>query len=967
MGSYFSRTGEDHETSNDTVDIQPSNAFGETHGRRPHKRRRLNQEKTRKGKDIPPPTRAMNNSRDNTTQKTMCNEKPSSDDQRLRSDSMDRRGNSSAVIKGSEDVKEADALKANARRPRKRKFVVFLGYNGEKYYGMQINPGVVTIERVLLSAFHKAGLISDENKESPGKVQWMRAARTDKGVSAIVQCVSAKLEVFPQQINDPQLIASINDHLPEDVQVYGILRPTGGFNARADCHRRRYEYIFPVRLLGGPNGVQKENEVGKGDPRATKLNSILKRFEGTHCFANFTDGLSGSDDASRRYMISLSCSQPFKPPKSGVFYVSVEIYGQSFLLHQIRKMIGLSLYVYHGHAPEETLSVALCPNVKIHTPMAPALGLLLENLIFDNYNKRFKDVLEQPISSDAFREAKMKFKAHEVYRRIAEKERNERVLETWVKNYRERFQYKHEEIRELHQKFVLSDVGKEEQRKQYVASLYPIKTSLSDFLDCDAPEMMKMATALSCQFSERYDVPPTFLARAPGRVNLIGEHLDYNGLPVIGVALRQGSMLAGCLDDTEVIEVQHVRRDVYHRGKLRADGLRMALENEDDRLDSDWIQYVSWGVKAAIAGLPKGKRAVSGGGRVLISGDLPLASGLASSSSLVTLSALATARLNRKRIPKQEIALRGAEGERIGAGTRGGAVDHAISMCASKGCAVHVSFTPRIAVRSLLLPKNAVLVAVGSNVKARKGFDELVKQQFNLRAAECRIAAAILARRLEVHLEKSVTTPGQLLFQAKKTSKLQCRTISTLREKALEAMPISEVVSLEDVKEQLGVQEVELQNRFLIGVKAETFAVGKRMSHVFSEAERVEQFFELLTNEENDDRAKLEGMGRILEEGHRSLRDYYESSCSEVDELVEFCLANGAVGSRVTGAGWGGFTISVVPVEKKDSFLKAVTKRVGKGSVIEVEPSGGACVLAIHGVLGGPDRKRSQAVADGMK
>lgn len=619
MGSYFSRAAEVQQTSNDIDEVKRSNAFDEE---RPNKKRRLNQKKNRKEKDIPPPTRAMNNSRERKNRNASYNDGPSMEDQKSTSNSVSRKRNSRAAMNDSEDMNEADTLNANARRPRKRKFAVFLGYNGERYYGMQINPGVVTIERVLLTAFHKAGLISDENKDSPGKVQWMRAARTDKGVSAIVQCVSAKLEIFPQQISDPQLIASINDHLPEDVQVYGILRPTGGFNARADCHRRRYEYIFPVRLLGGPNGVQSEVEHGKGDPRTAKLNSILKRFEGTHCFANFTDGLSGSDDASRRYMISLCCSQPFKPPKSGVFYVSVEIYGQSFLLHQIRKMIGLSLYVYHGHAPEETVSVALCPNVKIHTPMAPALGLLLENLIFDNYNKRFQDVLEQPISSDAFREAKMKFKAHEVYRRIAEKERNERVLETWVKNYRERFQYKHEEILELHQKFVLSDVGKEEQRKEYVASLYPIKTNLSDFLDCDAPEMVKMATALCQQFNERYGVPPTFLARAPGRVNLIGEHLDYNGLPVIGIALRQGTMLAGRLDDTEVIEVQHMRSDVFHRGRLRADGLRMALEHEDDGLDSEWIQYVSWGVKAVIAGLPKGRRTVSGGGRVLISGDL---------------------------------------------------------------------------------------------------------------------------------------------------------------------------------------------------------------------------------------------------------------------------------------------------------------------------------------------------------
>ncbi|CAN8067488.1 unnamed protein product [Agarophyton chilense] len=956
MGSYFSRTTGAGEDSKRNAELPNSELLSDEHIQRPWKKRRVNEKRKRIDKSTAPPTRAMKDAplgHRNTEGLEMGNSKAlmalSNESRNL--DSLDEM-NGKISNTGGLDSRDVDS-----RRIRKRKYAVFLGYNGERYYGMQINPGVITIEQVLLTGFHRAGLISDDNKNSPGKVQWMRAARTDKGVSAIVQCVSVKLELPNERIHDRSVINSINYHLPEDIQVYGLLRPTGGFNARSSCHRRRYEYIFPVRLLGGTNSIEKGSKEGNGDPRAARLTSILKRFEGTHCFANFTEGLSSSEDASKRYMISLNCSQPFKPPQSGIYYVSVEIFGQSFLLHQIRKMVGLSLYVYLGHAPEETISVALCPSVKLHTPTAPALGLLLDNLVFENYNKRFKHTLEQPISSDTFEEERLKFKTQKVYRRIAEKEREERILETWVKSCRDRFQYNHDEILELHHKFVLTDVGKEEQRKAYVASLYPIRTTLQEFLESDSEDMMKMAMDLRKMFEERYGVTPSFMARAPGRVNLIGEHLDYNGFPVIGIALRQGSMLAGCLDNTDVIEIQHARNDLFQSGKLRADGLRMVLEEENETLDSDWIQYVSWGVKPVYNSIAKGKRSVSGGGRLLVSGDLPLAAGLASSSSLVTLSALATARLNRKRFPKQELALLAAEGERVGAGTRGGAVDHVISACGGKECATSVSFIPRVNVKSLRLPKSASLIAVGSHVKARKGFDSFVKDQFNLRAAECRIASGILARRLKVHFEMSVTTPGQLYFQAKRTSKLQCRTISALRKMTQEVMDITEIVSLDDAKKELGVTEVELRNRFLVGVEAECFATGKRMAHVLSEAERVENFAAVLNDEDCDEQEKLQRLGSILQEGHESLRMHYESSCVEVDELVEFCLANGAIGSRITGAGWGGYTINLVPIEKKGPFMESVKGKVGRESVIDIEPSAGICLFAIHSTLGGSSQK----------
>lgn len=846
---------------------------------------------------------------------------------------------------------------------KKRKVAVFLGYIGENYYGMQMNPGVITIEQVLLTAFYRARLVSEANKNSLSKIGWMRAARTDKGVSAAGQCVSVKLECEVDNSIDGTFLDAINKNLPPDVQVYGMLKVTAGFNARSDCHRRRYEYMFPVRLLGGCNGREEELEKGAGDPRCAKLTSILRLYEGTHCFANFTEGLTGSDDSARRYMIRLQCSQPFLPPNSGVYYVAIEIYGQSFLLHQIRKMVGLALFVYLGHVSQVVIPVSLSPNVRIPTPMAPADGLLLDSLMFDNYNSRFKGILDQPVAVDAFGNAKDTFKVTQIYNRVAERERMERVLESWVTSCHQKYQYDHEEVVELYDKFILTDAGPEEQRRAYVASLYPIKTRMEDFLDSSDEVMHRMASLMKDRFKERYGTDPTFLARAPGRVILIGEHLDYNGMPVIATATSQGTIFAGCLDNTEYIEVGHLEDTIYGGGKLRSNGIRVACDEgpEKAKLDLNWLQYISWGLKPLVSSLANHRRTVSGGGRLLVGGDLPRAGGLASSSSLVAGSALVAARLNRRRIPKQEIALLAAQGERVGAGTRGGAVDHTMSMCGVRGCALKISFTPHLGIREMKLPMGLALIAVGSGVSAEKGFDDQVKKQFNLRAAECRIGAALLARRLNVHLDKSVTTAGQLLFQAQKTSRMNCDTISQLKEQAMAVMAVEEVISLERAQKELDVSEIELRNRFLLGTTATEFKVGMRMAHVLTETERVEEFAAVVNDERLSDSDKVERLGKVLNAGQTSLREWFESSCAEVDELVKFCLESGAVGSRMTGAGWGGYTINILRSERVAHFLNCVIERVGDSAVLEISPSSGACIYAIHNSYGTRGREQRQA------
>lgn len=77
------------------------------------------------------------------------------------------------------------------------------------------------------------------------QISWTRAARTDKGVSAVGQVVSLKLLIE----GDDGLLDRINHELPKDIQVLGAVRVVNGFDARKNCDRRRYEYLLPARAF----------------------------------------------------------------------------------------------------------------------------------------------------------------------------------------------------------------------------------------------------------------------------------------------------------------------------------------------------------------------------------------------------------------------------------------------------------------------------------------------------------------------------------------------------------------------------------------------------------------------------------------------------------------------------------------------------------------------------------------------
>ena len=339
------------------------------------------------------------------------------------------------------DARVADGGGGGDRAPgsnpnKKRKVALSFAYVGAGYAGMQRNPGVVTIEGELEAAIVKAGGISDANAGDFGKVAWTRAARTDKGVSAVGQVIACRMVLEPEG-----MLERINEALPEKFEVFGIDRVTGGFNAKTMCDRRRYEYVIPTWAfdpsVGKAASADADAAVSASDAfvftekTRARVDAVLKNYCGTHNFHNYTVKVKPTDPQAKRYILSFDCSEPFEV--DGEQFVRCTVLGQSFMLHQIRKLIGTMLAVVRGELTEDDQKFALLTSQFAPTPMAPELGLFLCECIYKAYNDKFgavhgaMELLKYHNKVEAF---KHKF----VYTHIVNQEREEHTMRDWLRD-----------------------------------------------------------------------------------------------------------------------------------------------------------------------------------------------------------------------------------------------------------------------------------------------------------------------------------------------------------------------------------------------------------------------------------------------------------------------------------------------------------------------------------------------------
>ncbi|KAE8617825.1 hypothetical protein XENTR_v10009206 [Xenopus tropicalis] len=430
-------------------------------------------------------------------------------------------------------------------------------------------------------------------------------------------------------------------------------------------------------------------------------------------------------------------------------------------------------------------------------------------------------------------------------------------------------------------------------------------------------------------FVSKYGSVPSFYARAPGRVNLIGEHIDYCGYAVLPMAIEQDILAAVQISNDQVVELSNTNLS-YVDFSVNVNDIKI------DKTKPLWHNYFLCGLKGIqdhfCLSSPTGMKC-------LVDGTIPASSGLSSSSALVCCAGLVTLIANKKSMSKVELAETCAKCERY-IGTEGGGMDQSISFLAEEGTAKLIEFSP-LRSTDVKLPAGAVFVIANSCVEMNKA----ATSHFNIRVMECRLATKVIAKAKGLDW-KNLMKLGDL--QAKLGVSFE--DIMAVVEEILHPEPYTR----EEICECLGMSLEELCEKILSQNTQDvaTFRLYQRAKHVYSEAARV-LAFKKVCDEAPANAVHL--LGDLMNQSHVSCRDMYECSCPELDQLVDICLKSGAVGSRLTGAGWGGCTVSMVPVDKlsdflsnvQDSYYKLEDRRFAllEKSLFATNPGRGAVVL----------------------
>ncbi|ONH67797.1 tRNA pseudouridine synthase 1 [Cyberlindnera fabianii] len=159
--------------------------------------------------------------------------------------------------------------------------------------------------------------------------------------------------------------------------------------------------------------------------KLTVMRDAMAVYLGHHNFHNFTLGKHFKDPSAGRYMKEITVSDPFVIDQTE--WCSIKIHGQSFMLHQIRKMIAMASLVTRTGCPVERITQ--CFNAdKVNIPKAPALGLLLEQPVYSGYNQRLNDFGYNPLEFSKYEEKMQAFKMKHIYDKIYKEEVTENVF-----------------------------------------------------------------------------------------------------------------------------------------------------------------------------------------------------------------------------------------------------------------------------------------------------------------------------------------------------------------------------------------------------------------------------------------------------------------------------------------------------------------------------------------------------------
>ncbi|MBU3841075.1 MAG: galactokinase [Candidatus Ruminococcus intestinipullorum] len=362
-----------------------------------------------------------------------------------------------------------------------------------------------------------------------------------------------------------------------------------------------------------------------------------------------------------------------------------------------------------------------------------------------------------------------------------------------------------------------------------------------------------MKEILSAKFTELFgSIEDAGYYFAPGRVNLIGEHTDYNGGHVFPCALTLGTY--GIAKKRADRTLRFFSLNLEHLGVITA-----SLDDLSFHAEYDWANYplgVIWAMKERGFELPFGLDLV-------VYGNIPNGSGLSSSASLEVLTGLILKDLyNFQKLTMTDLALIGQYSENHFNGCNCGIMDQFAVAMGKKDHAIFLDTNTLSYEYAPVELHDAKIIITNSKVK-----HSLVDSQYNKRREECTTALRQLQKDLDI------TSLGDL-----------------------------EIDTFEKFKEVITDP-----------------IVAKRAKHAVYENQRTIEAVSALKQ------GNISRFGELMNQSHDSLRDDYEVSCEEIDLLVDLARSiPDVIGSRITGGGFGGCTVSIVKEAALDHFVNTI-------------------------------------------
>ncbi|MBM7038403.1 galactokinase [Vibrio ulleungensis] len=357
--------------------------------------------------------------------------------------------------------------------------------------------------------------------------------------------------------------------------------------------------------------------------------------------------------------------------------------------------------------------------------------------------------------------------------------------------------------------------------------------------------MKELIDAVTGSFEQVLNYAPTHIIQAPGRVNLIGEHTDYNDGFVLPCAINYNTVVAAAKRDDSIIRLISVD---YDNATDEFD-IEQEIEFIEDKM---WANYIRGVVKYLM------KRGYTlGGADISVSGNVPQGAGLSSSAALEVVIGQTFKELFNLDISQSEIALNGQQAENEFVGCNCGIMDQMISAVGKENHAMLLDCRS-LETQLVSMPEDLAVVIINSNKK--RG---LVDSEYNTRREQCEEAASIMG-------VKALRDADMALFDSK---------LSLMSE-----------------------------------------ATAKRARHVITENERTVEAAKALAERD------MSRMGELMEQSHVSMRDDFEITVPAIDTLVEIVKAviGDQGGVRMTGGGFGGCIVSLMPPALVDDVKAAV-------------------------------------------